>query len=117
MDRFTPQERGIIVSMFLRNNLSVIKTQREFRRRFPHRLAPIGSTIRRFATRLEATGSTLDRPKSGRPRTGRSAENIDAVREDVEVSRNINEATCHAIGHFQTDSAAYFNQRLEDVSV
>lgn len=84
MDRFTPQERGIIVSMFLRNNSSVIRTQREFRRRFHHRPAPIGRTIRRFATRLEATGSTLDRPKSGRPRTGRSAENIDAVREDVE---------------------------------
>ncbi|KAL0830466.1 hypothetical protein ABMA28_002631 [Loxostege sticticalis] len=70
--------------MFLRNNSSVIRTQREFRRRFPHRPAPIGRTIRRFATRLEATGSTLDRPKSGRPRTGRSAENIDAVREYVE---------------------------------
>ncbi|KAL0832946.1 hypothetical protein ABMA28_001081 [Loxostege sticticalis] len=53
--------------MFLRNNSSVIRTQREFRRRFPH-----------------PTGSTLDRPKSGRPRKGRSAENIDAVREDVE---------------------------------
>ncbi|KAL0868271.1 hypothetical protein ABMA27_007802 [Loxostege sticticalis] len=65
--------------MFLRNNSSVIRTQREFRRRFPQH-----STIRRFATRLEATGSTLDRPKSGRPRTGRSAENIDAVRKDVE---------------------------------
>ncbi|KAL0851344.1 hypothetical protein ABMA28_007164 [Loxostege sticticalis] len=57
--------------MFLRNNSSVIRTQREFRRRFPHRPAPIGRTIRRV-------------PKSGRPRTGRSAENIDAVREDVE---------------------------------
>ncbi|KAL0860440.1 hypothetical protein ABMA27_009829 [Loxostege sticticalis] len=49
--------------MFLRNNSSVIRTQREFRRRFPHRPAPIGRTIRRVATRLEATGSTLDRPK------------------------------------------------------
>ncbi|CAF4939820.1 unnamed protein product [Pieris macdunnoughi] len=45
MGRFTPQELGIIVSMFLRNNSSVIKTQREFRRRFPARSPDLTSPL------------------------------------------------------------------------
>lgn len=84
MNRFTPQERGIIVSIFLRNNSSVVLTQREFRRRFPGRPTPTGQTLRRLATRLEETGTTRDLPKAGRPRSSRSAENITAVAQDVE---------------------------------
>ncbi|KAJ8933605.1 hypothetical protein NQ318_002768 [Aromia moschata] len=80
----TPQERGIIVSMFLRNNRSVILAQREFRGRFRGRLAPTGQTLLRLAARLEETGSTRDSSRSGRPRSSRSVENIAAVAADLE---------------------------------
>ena len=84
MNRFPPQERGIIVSIFLRNNSSFALTQREFCRRFRGRPTPTGQTLRRLATRLEETGITRDAPKAGRPRSSRSAENIAAVVQDVE---------------------------------
>lgn len=83
MERYTPQERGIIVSIFFTNNRSVVLAQREFRRRFPNRVAPTGQTLRRLAARLEQTGTTRDLPGRGRHRTGRSVENIAAVAADV----------------------------------
>ncbi|CAB3258594.1 unnamed protein product [Arctia plantaginis] len=86
MERYTHQERGTIVSIFLRNNSSVVLAQREFRRRFPGRPAPTAQTLRRLATNLEEYGTTRDAAKSGRPRSARSAENIAAVAEDVELS-------------------------------
>lgn len=84
MNHYTPQERGIMVSMFLRHNSSIVLTQREFQRRFPGRPRPTGQTLRRLARRLEETGSTRDAPKAGRPRSSRTAENIAAVAQDVE---------------------------------
>ncbi|KAM8702581.1 hypothetical protein ACLKA7_001917 [Drosophila subpalustris] len=79
MERYTPQERGIIVSIFLRNNSSVVLAQREFCRRFPGRPTPTAQTLRRLATNLEEYGTTRDVAKSGRPRSARSAENVCAV--------------------------------------
>ena len=64
MNRFIPQERGIIVSIFLRNNSSVVLAQGEFRRRFPGRPTPPGQALRRLATRIEETGTTRDAPKA-----------------------------------------------------
>lgn len=84
MNRYTCQERGLIVSIFLTHNRSVVLAQREFRRRFPGRLAPTGQTLRRLATRLEEFGSTGDISRRGRPRSCRSAENIAAVAADVQ---------------------------------
>ena len=84
MNRLTPQELGIIVSIFLRNNSSVVLAQREFRRRFPGLPTSTVQTLRRLAARLEETGTTRDVPMAGRPRSNRSAENIAAVAQDVE---------------------------------
>lgn len=85
MERYTPQERGILVTMFLSNNRSVVLTQREFRRRFPGRPTPTGQTLRRFATRLAEFGTTRDIHNRGRPRSRRSAENIAAVEASVQA--------------------------------
>lgn len=76
-NRFTPQERGIIVSY-------VVLAQREFRRRFPGHPTLTGQTLRRLATRLEENGTTRDIPKASRPRSNRSAENIAVAAHDVE---------------------------------
>nr|CAH7748926.1 unnamed protein product [Callosobruchus chinensis] len=49
MERYTPPDRGIILSMFLMNNRSLVLAQRAFRRRFPNRVAPTGQTLRGLA--------------------------------------------------------------------
>ena len=79
MNRYTRQERGIIVSMFLTQNRSVVLAQREFRRRFPGRVAPTGQTLRRLPARLEEIGSTWNSSRRGQPWRSRLAENIDAA--------------------------------------
>lgn len=86
MERYTPEERGIIVTAYLTNFRSVVLTQREFRRQFPHRSPPCARTIKRLAERLVQTGSTRDVARSGRPRNARSIENVAAVAEDVQES-------------------------------
>lgn len=83
MNRYTPQERAEIVKIFYINNSSIILSQREYRRKYGRRLTPSAKTFRRLATQFEQTGTTADRPHVGRPRTIRSRENIDRVREDV----------------------------------
>lgn len=83
MERYTPHERGLLVTMFLTNNRSPILTQREFRRQFPGRPTPTAQTLRRLASRLEESGGTRDLGRRGRPRSSRSAGNIAAVAADV----------------------------------
>ena len=73
------------MSIFLRNNSSVVLPQREFRRRFPGLPAPTDQTLRRLATNLEEYGTTKDVVKSGWPQSARSTQNIAAVAE-VELS-------------------------------
>ena len=84
MLRYTAPERGILVTIYLTNNRSVILAQREFCRRFPGRPTPTGETLRRLAARLEETGTTRDAARRGRPRSSRSAENIAAVARSVD---------------------------------
>lgn len=83
MNRYTLEERAEIVILFIKNNESVISTQRNFRRKYPHRPAPTGKTIRRLCQQFRRSGTTADARHIGRPRTGRSIENIRRVRESI----------------------------------
>lgn len=83
MNRYTPRERAEIVQIFYVNNSSIILAQREYRRKYGRRRVPSAKTFRRLAANFEQTGSTSDKPHIGRPRSARSRENIDRVREDV----------------------------------
>lgn len=65
--RYTPQERGIIVSIFLRNNSSVVLAQRKSCRWFPSRSTPTAQTLCPLVTNLEDYGTTRDVARSGRP--------------------------------------------------
>nr|CAH7725913.1 unnamed protein product [Callosobruchus chinensis] len=87
MERYTPQDGGIILSMYLTNNRSLVLAQRAFRRRFPNRIAPTGQTLRGLAARLKETGTTKDLAERGRHQTGRSVENIAAVAGDIAVNQ------------------------------
>ena len=67
---------------------SIIQTQRQFRRDFPGRNAPIIVTILRLLNKFRETGSVQDKTKghSGRPRSSRNDFNLDTVREHLAMS-------------------------------
>jgi hypothetical protein len=79
------QERGKIVEAYFATK-SVVLTQRQFRRDFPGRNPPSKVTIRRFLEKFRETGSVGDKNKghSGRPRSARTANNIETLRRRLE---------------------------------
>lgn len=85
MERYSPQQRAKIVKLYFENFSSIISTQRAFRRAYPDRRAPHGETIRRLANAFLQNGSVIDVKHTGRPRSGRSNENIELVRADVQA--------------------------------
>ena len=84
MERYTIAQRTKIVFLFIENHRSIINTQRAYRRFYDVRTAPTGPTIRSLVNNFAEYGTVGDSRRAGRPRTGRSAENIDAVRQSVE---------------------------------
>ena len=112
MNRFNPQQRAEIVTIFIQKNKSVVLTQREYRKRHRNQSAPDKKTIHALSNRFEQYGTTLDSHHSGRPRTARSEENIARVRESVAVTKNINKKTCSTIKHFSALSSMNFEKRL-----
>lgn len=84
MERYTIAQRTKIVFLFIENHRSIINTQRAYRRFYGVRTAPTGPTIRSLVNNFAEYGTVGDSRRTGRPRTGRSAENIDAVRQSVE---------------------------------
>uniref|UniRef100_A0A8C4QMI7 DUF4817 domain-containing protein n=1 Tax=Eptatretus burgeri TaxID=7764 RepID=A0A8C4QMI7_EPTBU len=88
MDKWTLQQRALIVELYFRNGCSVVCAQREYRRAHGVRIAPTDKAIRRWVTAFRQTGSVADAKRSGRPRSVRTAANITAVQEDVVRSPN-----------------------------
>jgi hypothetical protein len=78
--RYTVEERLKIVEAYFATK-SVVLTQRQFRRDFPGRNPPSKITIRRLLETFRETGSVGDTNKgdSGRPRSARTANNIETV--------------------------------------
>ena len=78
--QFTPQQRAFIVTEFRRNDNNVYTAIQSFRETFPnaHRLShgTVHSNMRKYAT--TGTSLNLNKGRSGRMRTTRSAENIEA---------------------------------------
>ena len=66
---------------------SVTVVQRRFRALYGPNHAPDRNTILNTHTKFMETGSVLDRPRSGRPRSGRSDENVVIVRESFHRSQ------------------------------
>lgn len=87
MECYTPEEREIIVSIFLANKRSAMLARREFQRRFPSRVAPTSATFRNLAARIEPTENTKDFAKTSPQRTTRSAENTEADNNEASITR------------------------------
>lgn len=83
MERFSKEQRVIIVKTHYKNGESYVETARKLRQIFSRESAPNVSTIRRVVKKFEETGSIMDNKNPLRQRTGRSLENIAAVNESV----------------------------------
>lgn len=86
---WTGVHRGFVVRAYYENNHSVIATQRAFRIHFGiprNESIPSANTIKFWIRQLEETGSTLSGLGHGAPRTVRTPENVQLVRESIEQS-------------------------------
>ena len=77
MVQLTVEQRVFLVRSYLRGN-TLQQTRVLFMQRFPDRNPPNRSTILKNVRKYEEHGTSLNRNTghSGRPRTGRSQENI-----------------------------------------
>lgn len=83
------EQRAFVVETYFNNNGSVILTQRAFRLRFnlrPLDLVPDRNAIIRWVASFRTTGSTLKKKPPGRPRTVRTPENVERIRQVVQRS-------------------------------
>ena len=92
MERFPGADRALCVREFYKNGNSATVARRRFCTTRGLRLlndAPSVALIRKWVTKFEETGSTLEKPKSGRPRTSRTAENVERVSRSVRNDKNL----------------------------
>jgi len=95
---WTGVHHAFVVRACYENNHSVIATQRAFRLHFGiprHESIPSIDTIKFWIRHLEETGSTLSGLGHGAPRTVRTPENFQLVRESIESPRR--SARKHAV--------------------
>jgi transposase len=86
MERYTKEQRVIIVKTHYKYGESYAETVRKIRGIFGRRNAPYQSTVQRMIKKFEETGLIMDSKLPVRHRTGRSLDNIAAVSESVAES-------------------------------
>lgn len=86
MAHLTPQQRVEVIKTFYLNNRSIVKTRRNLRDFFGLNNVPKKSTIQRIIKNFETLYTLADKVKSGRARSVRTAQNIAAVRDNVDES-------------------------------
>ena len=72
-----------LVELYYENGRSVTQCLRAFRKAHGRYAAPSETTVRALVKKFKETGSVHDVPRSGRPRTARTEENVNAVAADV----------------------------------
>ena len=88
---WTGAHRAFAVETSIKNGKSVIETQRAFRIHFGlnrNDAVPDRKSILLWTENFRATGSALKRKPPGRPRSVRTPENVQAVRQSVLKSRS-----------------------------
>lgn len=84
MEKYSINQRVLIVKTFYQNQSSITVTMRKLREIFGRNNVPTKRTIYRVVNDFEERGSVSDRPKHRPQRTARSAENITAAQESVQ---------------------------------
>jgi hypothetical protein len=83
MERYTIAQRIQIVEFYIQSSKSVVATIRKIKANFGRNHSISKNTVKNIVDKFYQTGSVHDLPRSGGPRTARSAENIAAVSESV----------------------------------
>lgn len=83
MERYTLEQRVLMVKHYYQNGESLIATIRKVRPIFGRNNVPSPCTVKRLMEKFERTGSVSDVKHTTRARTARSEENVAAVRESV----------------------------------
>jgi transposase len=86
MERYTEEQRVIIVKTHYKYGESYAETVSQVRGIFGQRNAQYQSTVQRMIKKFEETGSIMDSKLPVRHRTGRSLDNIAPVTESVAES-------------------------------
>ena len=86
MERYTKEQRLVMVKTHFKYGECYAETVRKLRKIFGRQNAPNQSTVQRLIKKFEETGSIVDIKSPGRARARRSLENIAAVRQSVDVS-------------------------------
>lgn len=95
MERWTKTHRAFVIEAYFKSDDSVVATQRKFRQQFNigrYGRVPERHTIRRWVDQFRATASATNKKPPGKPRTVRTPENIERVRNAIDRSprRSVN---------------------------
>jgi transposase len=89
MDQWNVQQRAFAIKLFYKNNDSLEGAQKEFRSFLNlgrHGRVPSEHVIKTWIKNFEETGSALKKKPTGRPRSARTPQNIEAVRISVSTA-------------------------------
>ena len=79
----TPEQRSEILRHYFEDHGNVAECVRKLRTDFGRREAPSVPYVRYLVIKMKETGIHIDKPKSEKPKTVRTPENIAAVAESV----------------------------------
>ena len=82
MERWSVQHRIAAVELFIKTE-SVTATQRGFRQQFQRRDAPSRNTLLLWVSKWRLEGSVKDSKPQGRPRSARTPDNVERVRDAI----------------------------------
>lgn len=89
MEQWSSAHRAFVVETYFKSGDSVVVTQRQFRRHFNVPCGgriPSRNTIKLWVQNFRSTGSTLKQKPEGRPRSVRTPDNVERVRQAVQTS-------------------------------
>lgn len=86
MQRYTVTQRTNILKIYFQSQRSIAATRRKLRATLGPNAVPDMKTIRSLVRKFEENGLVGDKPRSGRPRSGRSAENVARTSDSVTES-------------------------------
>jgi hypothetical protein len=112
MERYTKEQRVIIVKTHYKYGESYAVTVRKLRGIFGRRNAPYQSTVKRMIKKFEETGFIMDSKLPVRHRTGRSLDNIAAVSESVAESPEHRFAIVHNNWTFREAPCSEFPRKI-----
>ena len=89
MKQYTPLERAQLVKLYIKNNYSIVKTQRVFRAKFRSWSALAKNTIKKIYEKFTSTAYLGNSKKPSKPIPKLSDDNIDRVMCSIEENPEI----------------------------